>query len=319
MAFGDKRRKTPVGELVPEAPYEAPLDVRQIANLTYGSEGMMADYYEPMALTLADTKPDKSAMRVVVLLHDDPVAGSRADVMSMAMEMAHRGLGVYCVGLSHGNKEGTPFFMENVDNLFAFLFDLAHDHHRLGLQPETYRQAGNRVILLGCGTGAVLAGVAMRLYHNARMREYFAASCPAVRRYFGMGEKSLVDPKDTIRIGAFVSMNGYLHPAREDWRALEAWCGKDVSGRRLSTYLDFTRYVSESYPPILLVASAEATMRRHADDVAAALPAACRRTIELPPMDEEGHALDTMFWVKHPTWTRSKELYAQIVSYCKSI
>lgn len=300
-------------------PYEAPINVRQIANLPYGTCGCMADYYEPMALTRSDTMPDKSAMRLVVLLHDNPYEGTRFDAMPLAMELARRGLAVYSLGLSKPTADGTPFFLSQLADVFEFLSDLRQDRHRVGLKPRTFAGEGNRVILMGCGTGVMLASLVLRLHYNARLREYVAKRCPAVRTYFSMGDTPTVEFDSLIRMEGFVSISGVLCPQEEgNLRFYERWLGKGFDKTLLYTYLDSTRYVSSDYPPLLLVTSeADAT---HAEALAfkAALPSSVScRLLDFPREDEEAHPLVAGFSARYPLWTISRNLNSTIVSICK--
>lgn len=318
MIFDKRNKAKHINKLQEALPYETPLNVRQVANLPYGDGDLMADYYEPMALTRSEAPADKRSLRVAILLHDDPVAGGRADVMHLAMEFARRGLAVYSLGLSHGNKDGTPFFLENIDNLFAFLADFAVDKHRLGLRPCTFATPGNKVILMGCGTGATLAGVALRLMYNARMREYFAARCPHVHAYFGLGDTPAVNLNNLIRLEAFVSMSGQLSPVLHgDARSLEPWCGVGFARTILADYLDFARYPDPAYPPMLLVTSAADTTRRQALAVSSLLPSSRCRLLDQPEVDAEGHILEDQFFSRYPLWDSSKGVNTQIVTFCK--
>ena len=298
-------------------PYEPPINVRQIANLTYGTRGNMADYYEPMALTRSDTMPDKSAMRVVVLLHDDPYKGTRYDVMPLAMELARRGLAVYTVGLTEGT-DGSPYFLTQLEDVFEFLTDLGHDKHQMGLRPRTFAEEGNRVILMGCGTGVLLASLVLRLHYNARIREYVAKRCPVVRAYFAMGDTPAVDFGSLIRIEGFVSISGVLRPTADNLRAYERWLGRGFDKTLLCTYLDSMRYVSSDYPPFLLVTSEADPLRPEAFALQSALPAevSCR-VLDFPREDEEAHPLVPQFCARYPLWTISRNLNSQIVSICK--
>ena len=300
-------------------PYEAPINVRQIANLSYGTCGCMADYYEPMALTRSDTLPDKSAMRVVVLLHDNPYDGARFDVMPLAMELARRGLAVYTLGLSRPTADGTPYFLAQLKDVFEFLTDLSHDKHRVGLKPRTFAGEGNRVILMGCGTGALLASVALRVYYNARLREYIAKRCPVVRAYFSLGDTPTVDFDSLIRMEGFVSISGILRLQEEgNLRAYERWLGRGFDKTLLYTYLDVAAYCSPEYPPFLLVTSLADPARSQSLAVQEALPreVSCR-VLDFPREDEEAHPLVSQFSARYPLWTVSRNLNSQIVSICK--
>lgn len=320
--FGDKWNKSKhIDKLQQEQPYEAPINVRQIANLTYGEAGLHADYYEPMALTRADTNPDKSAMHVAIVLHDDPFGGSRYDVMPLSMELARRGMAAYAPELTPDPKDGTPFFWQQVRDVLSLLADLAVDRHRLGLHCENYGRVGNKVILVGCGTGATLAAAVLRLFYNARMREYFAAQCPYVADYFGMGSTPTVDMSALVRIGGFVSMSGKLRPQEEpNVRLLERYFGVGYDKTMLATYLDVARYYSADYPPMLLVTTAADPVRGQALGVQSAFAMEAKlRILECPREDAEGHVLEPLFWARYPLWEKSKEVNSQIVAYCKSL
>ena len=300
-------------------PYEAPINVRQIANLPYGKCGCMADYYEPMALMRSDTNPDKSAMRLVVLLHDNPYEGTRFDVMPLAMELARRGLAVYTVGLSRPAADGSPYFLAQVGDVFEFLTDLAHDKHRVGLHCRTYQADGNKVILMGCGTGATLAALVLRMHFNARIREYVAKRCPSVRTYFSLGDSPSVVLDPLIRIEGFVSISGVLRLQEEsNLRYYERWLGSAYNKTLLFTYLDTARYVSAEYPPFLLVTSEADPERKQALDVASSLPrdVSCR-LLDYSREDEEGHLLSAQFSARYPLWTVSRNTNSTIVSICK--
>lgn len=305
-------------KLQAEQPYEAPINVRQIANLPYGKSGCMVDYYEPMALTRSDTNPDKSAMRLVVLLHDDPYEGTRFSVMPLAMELARRGMAVYTLGLSRPTAEGVPFFFNQLGDVFEFLTDLSHDKHRVGLHCRTFAGEGNKVFLMGCGTGAMLAALALRLHYNARLREYVAKRCPAVHAYFSMGDTPAVDFDSLLRIEGFVSISGILQPKGDFVRTYERWLGRGFDKTLLCTYLDATRYASADYPPCLLVTSLADPAHDQALAVKAALPleVSCR-LLDFPAMDEEGHPLVAGFPARYPLWTISRNLNSTIVSICK--
>ena len=318
MAVISGRSKTKYSDRAQQAePYEAPINVRQIGNLSYGN-GLSTDYYEPMASTKQEVLPDKSAMHVAVVLHDDPYEGTRYDVAPLAMEMARRGMAAFTPSLSKSDAE--PFFLRQLGDLFDLLADLVADKFGLGLRPQTYAADGNKIVLVGCGTGAMLATVAMRLYHNARMREYFAAQCPAVRRFFAMGATPTVVFDDLVRIGGLVSMSGNVHPTSSSAvYDYDRWLGKGFVSTKLFDYLDLSRWYAPSYPPVLLVTAGADVNRQEALSVARAWPSAACRWLDLPREDNDNHLLDTLFWARHPLWTKSKEVNSQIVTYCRNL
>lgn len=317
MIFNGKRNPN---SNEPPAPYEAPINVRQIANLPYGKGGAMADYFEPMALTRSDDAPDKSALRLAVVFYDDPYEGTRADVVPLAMELARRGMAVYALGLSHAAPTDEPFFTEQLNSVFEFLADLAADKHRLDLRCRRYGASqGNRVVFVGCGTGATLASLCMRMHYNARLREYFAARCPAVRAYFGMGATPTVDFQNLIRIGGFVSVFGNLRPLSEaNIHVYDGWFGRGFERTKLASLLDAARWVDADYPPMILLTSSADPNREGTLSFRDALPreVSCR-LLDLPSADEEGHVLARLFNVRYPLWEISRSINSQLVSICK--
>jgi hypothetical protein len=305
VSFGNSKSKH-----IDAQPYEAPINVRQIANLPYGSDGNMADYFEPMSHSA------EGALPLSVVFYDNPYEGSRNDVMPLAMEMARRGVAVYTIGLSKGDG---AFFWRQVNDVFTFLTDLAVDRHGFGLHCQTYSHEGNVVSLVGCGTGATLAAFCLRAFFNARMREYIAPHCPAVKAFFNMGSTPSVDFADLIRIGAFVSISGRLCISMDaNIHAYDRWLGRGFDKTLLCSYLDCTRWVSADYPPILLVTSQADATRPQALAVQAALPAAVAcRLIDSPRQDEQEHILEEMFSARSPLWESSKEVNTFISTFVK--
>lgn len=322
MLFDNRRNKAKhIDKMQEEHPYEAPLNVRQIANLPYGEGGALsADYYEPMALTRADTKPDKSAMRVAILLHDDPYAGSKDDVMPLSMELARRGMAVFALRLSVAENKGDPFFCRQLEDVVGMLSSLREDPYKLRIHPETYGATGNKVILMGVGTGAILADLVVRLHYNARIREYFAARCPVVRDYFGIADTPTVDFAPLVRIAALVSMSGALCPTESVDHRLDEWLGRGWESSILGTYLHGGRWSDAAWPPMLFITSGADTLRGQTLAVDAALPTEVRRRVlDYPREDAEGHVLENQFWVRYPLWEQSKEVNSQIVAFCKGV
>ena len=320
MIFNGRRNKSKhIDKLQQQQPYEAPINVRQICNLPYGTRGLMTDYYEPMALVRGEAAPDRSAMHVAIVVHDNPYEGTRYDAAPLAMEMARRGMAVFVPSLSEG-VEGNPFFMQQIADLLALLSDIGADRHHLHLVPETYGRAGNKVVLVGCGTGAMLAGVCLRLHHDARARDYFGEQCPAVRDYFSMGATPTVDFEPLVRIGGFVSMSGNVHPMGDSYvYNYDRWLGRGFTAAKIYTYLDFSRWFALDYPPVLLVAGGADTNLDEARSVMAAAPAGAVRLLELPREDAEGHVLENLFWARYPLWEKSKEVNSQIVTYIRNL
>lgn len=318
MNLTDNRSKIKhIRELQRQTPYEAPINVKQVCNMPFG-EGLRVDYYEPMAYSTRTDMASYLSANVVVMLADEPFLADKNELAPFAMEMAKRGLRVFVPGVCRAKDDG---FYTQLDNLFSFLSALRVDAFGLGLSLATGVSQGSPLVLMGCGTGAMLASVCMQLHGSYAMRAFFAAHCPVMHAYFDMGTTPDVDLAQLPVLGGFVSLCGLLQLSMApSWRDYVPWFRTKV-GQKLYDYLSFGTNLYLTMPAVLLVTTATDPFRRqarHVSDCLEQVGLQCR-LLDNPKQDEEKRELEPLFHVYYPMWTISRRVNDDIAAFCKGV
>lgn len=295
-------------------PYETPINVRQVCDLCY-ADSLTFDCYRPLAYRVRHEE-DARAQTVLVVLPDEPFLADKKLVAPFAMDMAKRGLTVFVPDLCQPRSN---LFYDQIDRLFLFLSSLRVDRSGLGVVLRTPEQEGASLVLMGLGSGALLAGVCLQLHGNYAMRRHFSLHCPAVRRYFAMGDTPDVDFSCIPSPSGFVSVGGLVHlPLCSQKHDYAPWFGVK-NNDKLYDWLQLYRHFDLTVPPVLFTATEGDDACRQARFLCDALQgvgAACR-VILSPKKDDQKRESEPLFNVYYPLWPLAKDLNDQIAAFCK--
>ncbi len=301
----DKRIK----ELQKRTPYETPMTIEEICNVSYGNAThRMVDFYAPMG-TFGNKLP------LMVLLHDNPFDGDKKDCRPFALEMARRGVLVASLNYTRALDGQFDAFHAQLGDVFCFLDWLRVNAQALGLSLDGESADAitvTAIALCGVGTGGHLAATALNVSGNRRMQEYWASA--SLSDY-------LLSP---LPLSGLVAIGAPLCPrARLDkpfWGVLgNDLFGKDYRAKKGMDYLDFDANLSVDCPPVMIVTSDKDRYLKDALSTSKRLEA-LSRTVNLlryPKEEDKEHVLESGFPVLYPLWRTSREANDKIAAFVR--
>lgn len=298
-----------VKELQRKSPYETPLTIEEVCNVSYGNAThRMADFYAPMGTV-------NNPMPLMVLLHDDPFDGDKQNLRPFALEMAKRGVLVANINYTRALDGQFDAFAASLSDVFCFLDWLHLNAKALGfsLTGEEGLIPVSAVSIAGAGFGGHLAATVLNVSGNRRMQEYWASS--SLANYL----------QNPIPLSSLVALAAPLCPRKRLDNNTLGWAGKDLYGKdyrhlKGMDYLDFASNVSLDAPPILLVTSQNDRFRRDTLAVKDALVKIGKTplVIDCPAEEDKEHPLIGAFPALFPLWNTSKEVNDRIAAFVRA-
>lgn len=294
-----------VYELQQLSPYEYPVNMREICDLQYvydNDTAHLVDFYASMIGVQAP-------MTTMVYLHDNVFCGSKEDSKPFCMEMARRGVAVFCPNFSSVGVE--PGLTRQIDDVFALLLWLYTVKEQYG--------TADKVVLCGNGQGALLASMCVNLLYNRRMQDRFAVQDGALQRY--------LQATDRVSVCGLAAVSGWVKAGTMRGGAdsaapfLEQWWGHGYARRKIVDWVDFDRNVALECVPVLLVTGeGDDTMPQSvAVDAKLHRMGVPSRLVVYPKKDDAGHTLESNWNVLFPMWQQSRAVADQLSGFCKKL